>query len=347
MAQKYEFEQIESDGQQYVIANPVNQTAEPVRLSAHWIEGGDVEGEWERAVRAVIKNDLLGSMELKEGNGRIDRRQAIETLAEASDDEGDIVTSEQQAEALLEYFASEDIIELEGGQLVMLRNPNDTDNVNGKMILNWSAAIDACVEQITETIDRIENAKEKLENRIDDVDQDSAQINENLRETAQELKSLGDGQDVPQDPSQLSEEERNRFQQLKRKLIYHKKMKEVEDKNPAETVKQGASHLGDKIAMLKDARTVLANKREQFRTIAMEKQILPDDAMNIVNNMGELATQLVGVKGIDETVENTDDAELASIVDDIAGDVDGLTETTQQMTEEETTEDKATDLGMS
>ncbi len=347
MAQKYEFKRIESDGKQYVIANPVNQTAEPVRLSAHWIEGDDIEGEWERAVRAIIKTDLLGSMELKEGNGRIDRRQAIKTLAEASDNNGAIVTSKQQAEALLEFLASENIIELQGGQVIMLRNPTDNpEDINGRMILNWAAAIDACVEKITETIDRVDSAKEKLENRIDDVQQGSGKIDERLTETAQELRSLGEGSGVPQDPSELPAEERERFQQLKRKLIYHQKMKEADSVNLAKKVENGANKLADNIEMLESAKTTLGNKREQVRTQALKKQTFPDEAMNIVDNMGELTTQLAGVGGIEEAVENTPDHEMASMVDGVLGDIDGVGQTVKQAAGEEITEGETNELGM-
>lgn len=350
MTQKYEFERIESDGQEYVIANPVNQTADPVRLNASWIEGDDIEGEWERAVRAIIKTDLLGSMELKEGNGRIDRRQAIETLAAASDNDGDIVTSEQQAEALLEFLADEGILDLQSGQVVMLRNPSDNpQDVNGRMILNWAAAIDACVEKISETIDRVDSAKEKLENRMADVKQDSGNIDEHLGETAQELKSLGDGPGVPQDPSKLSAEERKRFQQLKRKLVFHKKMKKADDVNLAEKVESGADRLADNIEMLESAKTTLDNKREQVRTQALKKQTFPDEAMNIVDNMGELTTQLAGVGGIEEEIENTSDEEVASLVDDVLGDLENVGETAQKTAGDEVetdSEGETNELGM-
>ena len=351
MAHKYEFERIESDGTEYVIANPVNQTADPVHLKASWIEGDDIEGEWERAVRAIIKTDLLGSMELKEGNGRIDRRQAIETLAAADDEDGAIVTSRQQAEALLEFLADEDIIELQGGQVVMLRNPSDSpEAVSGRMILNWAAAIDACVEKISETIDRVDSAKEKLETRMDDVPQDSGKIDEHLRETAQELKSLGSGAGVPQDPSALSADERERFQQLKRKLIFHKKMKTADGVNLAKKVESGADQLADNIEMLESAKATLSTKREEVRTQALKKQTFPDEAMNIVDNMGELTTQLAGVGGIEEEIENTPDHGVASMVDDVLGDIENVGETAQKTAGDEVedtdSDEKTTELGM-
>ncbi|ELY44633.1 hypothetical protein [Natronorubrum tibetense] len=344
MSQKYKFERIESDGQEYVIADPVNQTNESVRLDARWIDGDDVEGEWERAIRAIIKSDLLGSMELKEGNGRIDRRQAIETLASASDEDGDIVTSQQQAEALIEFFADEDILDLQHGEVVMLRNPSENpDEINGRMVLNWAAAIDACVEKITETIDRVNGAKEKLENRMADIDQESGQIDEHLEETAQELKSLGDGAGVPSDPSTLSQDEQERFQQLKRKLIYHQKMKEADQENLAKKVESGADRLADNIEMLKSAKTTLANKREQVRTQALKKQTFPDEAMNIVDNMGELTTQLAGVGGIEEAISETPDHEVDSLVDDVLGGIDGVGEVAQQTAGDAVQEDAETE----
>lgn len=348
MPQKYEFDRIESDGQEYVIADPHNQTDNPVRLKARWIEGDDIEGEWERAIGEIIKTDLLGSMELEEGNGRIGRRQAIESLTDASDDQGDVVTSEQQAEALLEFFVSEDIIEQENGQMVMLRNPSENpENVNGRMILNWAAAIDACVEKISETIDQVDSSKEKLEDRVDGLEQESGQIDEFLTETAQELKSLGDGAGVPEDPSVLSKDEQTRFQQLKRNLVYHKKMKQADQQNLADKVESGAAQLADKIKMLKSAKETLTNKEEEIRTRALQQQTFPDEAMNIVDNMGNLTTQLAGVGGIDEKIENTPDSEVGTLVNDVLGNVDGVTEAAQKSAGEETqNETETTDLEM-
>lgn len=345
MARQYSFEPIESDGSEYVIANPVNENNDPVRLDAKWIDGGDIEGEWERAVGALIKSDLMGSMELKDGNGRIDRREAVKTLAELEDDDGPIATSEDQAAALLEYFAEEEIVEFDGNEVLLLRNPEDTDEMNGRMILNWAAGIDACVEKIEETRERVERAKEKLEDRMDEIDQNPGEIETKLEETAQELQSLGDGQGVPQEPeSELSSEEYSEYKRLKKKFLYHKKMQEVVDTDLTEKVQEGTEKLADNIDQLEAAQSALTQKQGEIRTVALQEQEFPEGAKNIVNNMGELATELAGVGSIDEEVEQTGAQDLAGMVDNVTGEVTDVAETATETAGEEATKEQSTSL---
>jgi len=345
MATKYNFEELE--GGEYVIADPVNETADPVRLRAEWIDGDDIEGEWERAIGAVIKRDLLGGMDLKNGNGKIDRSRVVETLAAAEDEEGPIVTSEDQADALIEYFAQEGIVELDGSEVLVLQNPQDAEDVSGEMILNWAAGIEACVEKISDTQDRIRAAKEKLESRLDDMDQDPSHVEEKARETAQELKSLGDGQGVPENPSELPPEERERYDELKRKLIYHNKMMDVIDTDLTEKVRQGTNKLGDSLEQLDSAQTALSQKQGEFRTLALQEQEFPEGADNIVQNMGKLATQLAGVEGVEEAAENTDPDGVAELVDDITETVTETANTATQTAPDEELTQPSSDLEMS
>lgn len=345
MARKYNFEELE--GGEYVIADPVTETEDAVRLRAKWIEGDDIEGEWERAIGAVIKEDLLGGMDLKAGNGKISRSRMVETLASVEDEEGPIVTSEDQADALVEYFAEEDIVQLDGSDVLILQNPQDTDEVSGEMVLNWAAGIEACVEKISETQDRIRSAKEKLESRLDDMDQDPSQVEEKAQETAQELKSLGDGQGVPTNPSELPPEEQSRYNELKRKFIYHNKMMDVIDTDLTETVREGTNKLGDSLEQLNSAKQALSTKQGEFRTLALQEQEFPEGAENIVQNMGDLATQLAGVGGISEEVEKTDPDGLASMVEDMTETVTETTETVTETVTEEGTKQPSGDLEMS
>lgn len=344
MGKKYSFEQL--DNGEYVIADPKNGNQDPIRLDAKWIEGDEIEGEWERAIGALIKSDLLGNMDLKDGNGKIGRSQAVDTLAEVEDEDGPIVTSRDQADALLEYFAEEDIVDIQSGSVLVLQDPQDTDEVNGEMVLNWAAGIEACVEKIVETRDRIESAKEKLEDRLNEIDQDSGEIEEKVRETAQELKSLGNSQGVPQNPDELPAEERSRYQELKQKLIYHNKMKEVKTTDLTETVKQGTNELGDSLEKLDSARQALSSKQGEFRTLALQKQEFPDGAENIVQNMGDLATQLAGVGNIEEEVENAGVEEISDIVENVTETAEETTTKAEQTTPQDTREPSG-DLEMS
>jgi hypothetical protein len=314
MPRKYTFETTTVDGIEYVIANPVNETDEMVRMEAEWTEGDDVEGEWERAVSAIIEGDLLGDMDLEDGNGRIDRQTAVETLAAAEDDQGPVVSSERQADALIEYFVEEDILQLEGNQVVLLQDPRN-ENISGRASLNWAAGIEACIDKIEETKDRVQRAKDKLESKMDDLDTGSNRIEERIQETGQKLRSLGDGPGVPDDPSELDESEQKRFEQLKRQFIHHKKMRDVDNENLLETVEEGTTKLAHQMEMLESAKEALSTKEEEIRIRAVQQREFPQDATNIVDNMGQLATKLAGVGGVEEAVENTSDEELASMVE--------------------------------
>lgn len=347
MARKYNFEEIESSDDDYVIATPINENNDPVRLKKDWVTGDDVEGEWERAIGALIKSDLLGSMELKDGNGRLERRRAVETLSRIEDDGGPIVTSEDQAEALIEYFDREGIVELDGGDVLLLRNPDDVEEMNGRMILNWAAGIDACVEKISETRERVKSAKNKLQDRMEEIDQNPGEIDRKLEETAQELQSLGNTQGVPQNPKEeLTEQEYSKYKRLERNLIYHKKMQDVVGTDLTEKVQEGTERLADSIDKLEAAQSALSQKQGEIRTVALKQQEFPEDAKNIVNNMGELATQLAGVGGIEEEVENSDPQKISDIVSEVTGEVTDAAETATETVGEEAIEEQSTSLEM-
>jgi len=332
MQRNYTFEKTTVDGIDYVIANPTGN-GEMVRMEAEWTEGEDVEGKWEDAVRAIIGGDLLGDMNLDGGDGRIDRQTAVETLAAAEQDGEPVVASERQADALIEYFAEEDILRLEGNQVVLLQDPRNED-ISGRAALNWAAGIDACIAKIDETRDRVERAKNKLEAKMENLDTGSNEIDERIQETGQKLKSLGDGPGVPEDPSALSDTERKRYQQLKKEFIHHKKMREVESTNLLETVEQGTTKLANQVNMLESAKDALSTKEGEIRVRAIQQREFPDDAKNIVENMSDIATQLAGVGNVDEAVEETDGVDLADMVENEIPDLD-MEDDVEELQEEE------------
>jgi predicted nucleic acid-binding Zn-ribbon protein len=339
MQRNYTFEKTTVDGIDYVIANP-NGNGEMVRMEAEWTEGEDVAGRWEDAVRAIIGGDLLGDMNLDGGNGRIDRQDAVETLAAADQGGEPVVASERQADALVEYFAEEDILRLEGNQVVLLQDPRKED-ISGRAALNWAAGIDACIEKIDETRDRVKRAKEKLEQKKKDLDTGPSGIEERIQETGQKLRSLGEGAGVPSDASELSESDTKRYRQLKKEFITHKKMKDVESTNLLETVEEGTAKLGNQMNMLESAKEALSQKESEIRVRAIQQREFPDDAKNIVDNMSNIATQLAGVGNVDEAVENTSDEDFANMVEDQVLDLD-VGEDVENLTEAETDEESRT-----
>lgn len=313
MQQNYTFETTTVDGTEYVIASPEGN-GEVVRMEAEWTDGDEVEGKWEDAVRAIIGEDLLGDMNLDGADGRIDKRTAVETLAAAEENGQPVVASERQADALIEYFAKEDILRLENNQVVLLQDPG-AENLSGRAALNWAAVMDACMEKIKQTEENIERAKEKLEQKKEEFKTGQNDIKERMQETGQKLKSLGDSPGVPESRSELEESERARYDQLMEEYIHHKKMHEAYVEDVVKNTNQGASKLARQMTMLESTMETLEEKRTQIRRAAVEEQVFPDAAIEMTENVGTIVTELAGVGNVSETVENTSEEDLAQMVE--------------------------------
>lgn len=317
MSQKYRnFTETEMGDGTYVVAEPVNHTDEPVRLEAGWFDTeDDIEGEWEGPIGAIIRSDLTGGMSLSEGTGKLDRREAVENLAGATKDGEPVVASETEAEALLDYFAANDVLELDGNEVVLLKDPNE---VSGKMVLNWAAAMSACVDKIDETQDRFESAKEKLQKHMENVDANPQRTEELMKEKAQELMALGQGSGFP-NRSELPEEKKQKYDVLREDFIYYKKLNEAGQENVS-TAQQGVDQIKRMIDKLEGARNILDQKQGQIRTRALRERVFPESEVDIAMNMGELVTSLAGVGGIKEADEEMSEDDLESAVTGLISD---------------------------
>ncbi|MFC6955194.1 hypothetical protein [Halorubellus litoreus] len=333
MPQNYEFEKTTVDGIKYVIANPKGN-GEMVRMEAEWTEGDEVEGKWEEAVRAIIGEDLLGDMNLDGANGRIDKRTAVETLAAAEEDGQPVVASERQADALIEYFADQDILRLEGNKVVLLQDPGD-QNLSGRAALNWAATMDACMEKIKETKENIERAKKKLEEKEEEFKSGQNDIKERMHETGQKLKSLGDSPGVPQSRAELDESERTRYDNLMEEYIHHKKMHEAHVEDVVEKTNQGKGKLARQMSMLNSTMETLEEKKKQIRSAAVREHVFPDEAIEMTENVGNIVTELAGVGNVAETVENTSEEDFAEMVENDLPNMGGLEEAEEQTEQEE------------
>ncbi|NHN61192.1 MULTISPECIES: hypothetical protein [Halorussus] len=321
MTKKYRnFTETEMGDGTYVVAEPVSQTDEAVRMEAGWFDTeDDIAGEWEKPIGAIIRNDLTGGMELTEGTGTLSRRQAVENLAEATDDGDPLVSGEAEAEALVDYFAANDVLELDGNDVVLLEDPNE---VSGKMVLNWAAAMAACVDKIDETMNRFERAKEKLQKHMEDVDAEPQRTEELMKEKAQELMALGDGSGFP-DRSDLAEQDRQKYDVLREDFIYYKKLNEAGQQNVS-TAQQGVDQIANIIQKLEGAREVLDQKQGQVRTRALKERVFPESEVNIAMNMGELVTSLAGVGSIEEEAESMSEDDVEAAVTDVLSDTQNI-----------------------
>ncbi|WP_115865212.1 hypothetical protein [Halorussus litoreus] len=339
MPRKYRnFESTEMQDGEYVVAEPVNQTDEAVRLEAGWFDTeDDIEGEWEEPIGAIIRSDLTDGMSLSEGTGTIARQQAVENLDEATKGGEQIVANEAEAEALLDYFAENEVVELEGNDVVLLKDPNE---VSGEMVLNWAAAMSACVDKIDETMDRFERAKDKLQKHMDSVDADPQRTEELMKEKAQELMALGGGSGFP-DRSDLSEQERQKYDVLKEDFVYYKKLNEAEQENVS-TAQKGIDEIKRMIDKLEGARSTLDQKQGEIRQRALKERVFPENDVDIAMNMGELVTSLTGVGSIEDEAEDMSEDDLENAVTDIMSDTQSLDSAVDDIVGEEMEEEGQT-----
>ncbi|MDB2276811.1 hypothetical protein PM022_20285, partial [Halorubrum ezzemoulense] len=154
------------NGQQFVIAEGRGQSSEPIRVRADWIESDDMEGKWEDLIKQIVQPENIDQIDIDEGHGGINRREAVEALAGAAVDGETIVSSEQQADVLVEYLADEDIVDIEGEELVLFRDP-DEESLNSAALMNWAALMSAVIESIDEHLERVEDAKERFQETVD------------------------------------------------------------------------------------------------------------------------------------------------------------------------------------
>lgn len=321
MTQKYRnFTEAEMNDGTYVVAEPANQTDEAVRLEAGWFDTeDDIQGEWEEPIGAIIRNDLTGGMQLSEGTGTLSRQEAIENLSDATKDGDPLVSGESEAEALIDYFAANDVIDLDGNDVVLLKDPTE---VSGKMVLNWAAAMSACVDKIENTRKRFDKAKEKLQKHMDSVEADPQRTKELMEEKAQELMALGNGSGFP-DRSELPEEKKQKYDVLREDFIYYKKLNEAGQENVS-TAQQGVDQIKRMTDKLEGARNILDQKQGQIRTRALRDRVFPESEVDIAMNMGELVTSLAGVGGIEEEAENMSEDDLESAVTGIVSDGESI-----------------------
>lgn len=348
MTQKYtDFERREMSDGEYWIAKSNKQNFEDVRLETGWFdaEAGE-KGKWERIVGAIIENDLSGEMQLEEGQGSISRDDAVANLTNGSREQEAFAENESMAHALLDFFAREGAITLDDGDVVILTDPNaladDEAAVDGDpkyRILSWAAAIDACIERMDDTLSEFEGAKERLQDRTEEVKNETSEAERLKRERAQELQTLGSGSGIP-DPEQLDEGEVERYERLKEDFVYYQKLHEVEQDNIG-AVEQGIDELVRNIDRLEAAKGTYEEKLDQVRRWALSKQVFPDDAMDLAMNMGDMITALSSTSSVSETVENMDHSDLEAEVDEVLDTVTDVAEATEDTVDEDALDDGA------
>lgn len=316
MTRKYTFESKTIDGKEYVIAESDGPDAEPIRVRADWIDRDDMEGKWEQLIKQVVQPETIDEIDIADGHGGISRREAVDALAGSQADGETLVSSEEQADALLEYLASEGILDVEGNDLVLFRDPNDVDSLGGAALMNWAALMSAVIESIDDHLDRIDDAKDRFEETLETLQTEQTDSNENLSKTAQRLQNLGPGQGVP-NPEDLDEEERRQYERLKEHYLYLRNMEKAREQNIIENVNAGTEEMALAMEKLEKARSVYEDFHADIRKAAVQDNIFPEEAMQFVENAGNLITDLTNVD--EDTADDIDHTELDEMIQEDLG----------------------------
>lgn len=327
MTRKFKsFDEAEIGGETRIIATPKNPSDDRVQLPADWLDHDEdgLHGEWEEAIKPLIRLDEADVLDLDSGGGHIEYNDAVETLVT----EG-VAEVESQAQALVEYFAENEVLDLQGNQVVLFRNPI-TDEPSFEMLLNWAAAIESVVEQIDGTRKTIERAKQKLQEREKTLDQEPERIEELRDETLQELKSLGDGPGLP-DPNDLSEEELREYRLLADELAHHDSMYQALQVDLEKEIKQGRNELARNLRMLETSRASLIELEKKLRGRATAENEFPDEAATFVTNVRQLVR---GVTNIRSEAEDLQDAPIDELQEKVTSIEERITKQSEAVLEQ-------------
>ncbi|WP_408960454.1 hypothetical protein [Natrinema sp. 74] len=315
MTRKYSFETKSINGKQYVVAQSHGPKSEPVRVRADWVESDDLEGEWEELIKQVVQPETIDEIDIADGHGGIARREAVEALAGATADGETLVSSEQQADVLLEYLAEEDIVGIDGDELVLFRDPDEED-LNSAALMNWAALMSAVIDSIDDHLERVEDAKERFQETVDTLEAEQQDSEERLSKTAQRIQNLGPGQGVP-DPDTLSDEERQQYTQLKEHYLYLQDIEKAKSSNFVENVSAGVDQIGMAIERLEAAREAYDMFYNDTRKAALKSSVFPEEALEFVDNAGSLINELAGVEG--SQTDDVADEEFAKMIEENHG----------------------------
>jgi len=342
MKRAYAFERREADGVDTVVAEPVSGAAEPVELASTWGTEGDVEGEFERVVHAVLDAELFESFQVGAGVARVERSTAAEAVVERI--EG--VRDERQADALVAFLAASGVWTLDDEDVVVLKDPRDA-SLSGREALSWAAALDVCVARIDEFVDELDTRA----NRVQTLDAERDRFEARVHAVTSEMRALGRGSKFPEDPSALGGAERERYVALR--TLLDDVVRSEADSNELRVARN----------VLTSARDAFATRESEVRVHAIQRNAFPDDANSIASrlehvvvalasedgldasrSLEDVVTAVASVGTVDEAVEEMDGDDLAKMVEneipdlDMEDDVAELAEMDVEPSQEETEE---------
>jgi hypothetical protein len=329
-----------------IVAESDDPDHETIRIESNWFENEPGEkGRWEEVVGAVIRNDLLGEMNLGEGEGSIGRGTAIENLLDS-----DLVAIEDQAHAMLDYFEREGAVVYENGRVRLLTDPEqlqeeDADfGKNGRRfrMLSWAAAMDACIDRMESKLQEFEQARDRLRENTDRVANERSQAEDTLNERLHELRALGPGSDIPS-PDQLDGEKLTEFRQLKEDIEYYSTLVEVEQTTIMEVDGQ-VDQLASEIERLRAAKGTFDRKVAEVRQRALHYELFPEEALGMAKNFSDLVASMSGVSAVDDTDLDVD--EIKDLAEQQIGSVSEMADAIDEDTMAEVDERTSTDTSI-
>lgn len=336
------FEETEYEGTKFVTAKPTSSADEPVRFEATIADEGtdrdDPKANWEPLISTLASQHLGEALTIDGDRGVMSRDEAAQALSNSEfvhelTGSGD----EYTAHALIEYLASEDVLQLEDDDVVVLMSYDEiTDTGSVAMLNNWAATLDACVERIETAVSRVEQNKETLERHFEDLaDSQERQVDhkQKVDEIEQEMAALLGGRM----PSELSEQEERRFTRLRRR--YHRYETLVESSGSSITTTDPTEELAFIVEDLKALKGELQDQSSEFRVAALTERLSHSGAKQLLENLTGTVAQL------SQATAPTDKMEEMSN-DEFAKQLATYSESTEQTTErdhEQSTRDSATE----
>ena len=315
------FTEFKADGET-VTAIPQSANKEPVRFDASIAEREEDEiGNWETIVSELMDYELGEALAIDEdGEAVISREQAVEALLEA-DEQTVNATSEWQAEAVLEFMDRENIVELDSGNVTVLKSFGEiADSEYPAMYNNWAAMFDTCIERIEVAEQRVEEAKQRFQNRETTTDTtNSVNPDQRKREIKREISELVDGRS----PAELDDGERKRVENLREQYYFYESMEEVKEVDIPD-VADRVQKLGQVMERFSTMRGIMADRRDDFRRLALSESIYPE---NLIELADQYSSFLSSMSDTFTPAEKMEDESL----DDFLEDMEGSTESVEQM----------------
>jgi hypothetical protein len=329
-----DFTTSEQNGTTFVTAVPQSSADEPVRFDASIADRGsddDPQANWEEIISTLAQGHLGNELLIEGGRGVIDKQVAIDALVES---DAEHVRNEHAAHAVLEYLADQEIISIDGEEVVVLMSYEKIrEEGTSSMLNNWAATLDACVERIDSAIDRVKQNQETLQQHFEDLS-DTQNLEQEYAQKADELKQEMKGLLAGRMPSELPDDEKRRFEMLRKRYHRYEMFEEKAASPVAET--QGPEILGAVVEDMENIKLLLIDQSQEFRKLALSENFTESGALQDLENLESFVAEFGDVTEPSEQMEEKSDDEFVEDLFDMREST--TSEEVQQLDEDATLE---------